>query len=297
MQQQLNSVRVDTRRRAQISPAVSHLMASLSCVVLFISYLYLHLTRTRDRDFRCTAFAFASGDRHFVDPVFAAAFARLLVALSIVRFRTPIRNQAIGSSCGDRRVDRHGDVQRRLSGIFCRRLAALFSQSWARGLSRRPSEARSSSQCRQMGADGSTPSPPCVSVYRKRISKVSQTAVRPSCPTLPVWKYHPSRSQANLPPPDHRPTTLFSIVRAHCNAVPRRIPSWLLVSRPDQLRCALTRISDLFPLGIRVQWSPEALPAPAVPPVDVMSGRPIMSLTLEDDERHDRQVFCQYTIT
>jgi hypothetical protein len=73
--------------------------------------------------------------------------------------------------------------------------------------------------------------------------------------------------------------------------VPRRIPSWLLVVATGMICIGTLKLesADLFPLWrFAVQWSPAALPSSAaVPPVEVMSGVPIMSLTLDNDDLDD----------
>ena len=74
-------------------------------------------------------------------------------------------------------------------------------------------------------------------------------------------------------------------------ANPRRIPSWLLVVVTGTLCAAMVKLesADLFPLWrFAVQWSPDALPSSrAVPAVEVLSGVPLLSLTLDDEVLHD----------
>jgi formylglycine-generating enzyme required for sulfatase activity len=65
-----------------------------------------------------------------------------------------------------------------------------------------------------------------------------------------------------------------------------RIPSWLLVVATVAMCLAMVTLesADFFPLWrFAVQWSPDALPSSrAVPAVEVMSGVPVLSLTLDE---------------
>lgn len=74
-------------------------------------------------------------------------------------------------------------------------------------------------------------------------------------------------------------------------ATTRRIPSWLLVVATGAI-CAVTlklESADLFPLWrFAVQWSPAALPSSrAVPPIEIASGVPVLSLTLDEADLRD----------
>lgn len=73
--------------------------------------------------------------------------------------------------------------------------------------------------------------------------------------------------------------------------IPRRIPSWLLVVATGIICVAAIQLesADLFPLWrFAVQWSPEALPSSrAVPAVEITSGVPVLSLTLNEADLND----------
>jgi formylglycine-generating enzyme required for sulfatase activity len=70
-----------------------------------------------------------------------------------------------------------------------------------------------------------------------------------------------------------------------------RIASWLLVVATGVIGLGMLTLesADLFPLWrFAVQWSPEALASSrAVPETEVASGRPVLSLTLEDRDLND----------
>jgi hypothetical protein len=72
---------------------------------------------------------------------------------------------------------------------------------------------------------------------------------------------------------------------------PRRMSSWLLIVATGALCAAAITLesADLFPLWrFAVQWSPEALPSSqAVPPTEVASGVPVLSLTLDEADLLD----------
>ena len=72
---------------------------------------------------------------------------------------------------------------------------------------------------------------------------------------------------------------------------PRRIPSWLLIVATAAICAAAITLesANLFPIWrFAVQWSPEALPSSsAVPAVEVASGLPVLSLTLDEADLHD----------
>jgi formylglycine-generating enzyme required for sulfatase activity len=74
-------------------------------------------------------------------------------------------------------------------------------------------------------------------------------------------------------------------------AARRRIPTWLLIVACVALCLTMVRLesADLFPFyRFAVQWTPDALPSSrAVPPAEVTSGVPVLSLTLEDEVLHD----------
>ncbi|HKY22623.1 MAG TPA: SUMF1/EgtB/PvdO family nonheme iron enzyme [Vicinamibacterales bacterium] len=71
----------------------------------------------------------------------------------------------------------------------------------------------------------------------------------------------------------------------------RRIPSWLLIVATVATCVAMVKLesANLFPLWrFAVQWSPEALPSSsAVPMREIASGRPVLSLTLDDADLND----------
>ena len=70
----------------------------------------------------------------------------------------------------------------------------------------------------------------------------------------------------------------------------RRIPSWLLIVATGAICVGMITLesADLFPVWrFAVQWSPEALPSQAVPTKEIASGRPVLSLTLDDRDLND----------
>lgn len=71
----------------------------------------------------------------------------------------------------------------------------------------------------------------------------------------------------------------------------RRIPSWLLVVATAAICVGTLKLesADLFPVWrFAVQWSPEALPSSrAVPPTEIASGLPVLSLTLDEADLND----------
>src|SRR5687767_11493972 len=71
----------------------------------------------------------------------------------------------------------------------------------------------------------------------------------------------------------------------------RRIPSWLLIVATAVICVATLKLESagLFPLWrFAVQWSPAALASSrAVPPSEVMSGVPILSLSLNEADLND----------
>jgi hypothetical protein len=71
----------------------------------------------------------------------------------------------------------------------------------------------------------------------------------------------------------------------------RRLPSWLLIVATGVLCVGMMTLesADVFPVWrFAVQWSPEALPSTrAVPAEEIASGRPVLSLTLDEADLHD----------
>ena len=71
----------------------------------------------------------------------------------------------------------------------------------------------------------------------------------------------------------------------------RRLPSWLLIVATGTICAGLLTLesADLFPLWrFAVQWTPEALPSSrAVPAIEVASGRPVLSLVLDEADLRD----------
>lgn len=70
-----------------------------------------------------------------------------------------------------------------------------------------------------------------------------------------------------------------------------RLPSWLLIAATAAILVLMLQLEGarLFPLWrLALQWSPEALASStAVPPVEIMSGLPTVSLTLDEADLQD----------
>jgi formylglycine-generating enzyme required for sulfatase activity len=76
-------------------------------------------------------------------------------------------------------------------------------------------------------------------------------------------------------------------------AEPRKLPAWLLIVATTVLGVALAAVeaADWFPLWrFAVEWTPQALPSTsAVPSKEVASGRPILSLTVNEFDLRDEK--------
>jgi hypothetical protein len=179
MQQQLNSVYAALTQGAgaQISPAAFLMLMAVSLLSsLFISYLYLHFYSNRatgSQVHRAFPLLGISVTAIFVTIQFSLPLSLgLLGALSIVRFRTPIKEpEEIGFIMLVIAVSiATATFKLAFVGIiFVVALAALFSQSWARGLSRRTSDG---TIVISVPANGRTTDPTAITaLLRKRLPK------------------------------------------------------------------------------------------------------------------------------
>lgn len=186
MQQQLNNLYAALTQGAgaQISPAAFLMLMAVSLMAsLFISYLYLHFYSSRSTGsqvHRAFPLLGISVTAIFVTIQFSLPLSLgLLGALSIVRFRTPIKEpEEIGFIMLVIAVSiATATFKLAFVGIiFVIALAALFSQAWARGFSGRTSDG---TIVISVPANGQRPPDPSAitALLRKRLPKANLESV------------------------------------------------------------------------------------------------------------------------
>ena len=282
------------------------LMAVSLLSSLFISYLYVHFYSNRatgSQVHRAFPLLGISVTAIFVTIQFSLPLSLgLLGALSIVRFRTPIKEPeeigfimlVISTSIAV------ATFKLAFVGIiFVVALAALFGQALTRRGRAPGRTARSSSRCRRTASPRiPRQSRRCfASGCRRRSSRASRKPIGETvvsynfqgCPDNALG-WAPGRAQRRGR--FFHATTSFSTDLAHCKC-PLHGGSLRGCSSSRRRRFASATLTlesaDLFPLWrFAVQWSPEALPSSrAVPPAEVASGVPVLSLTLDEADLHD----------
>ena len=225
----------------------------------------------------------------------------LLGALSIVRFRTPIKEPeeigfimlviATSIAVATFKLSFVGV-------IFIVALAGLFGQA----LTRRFTGAESDGTIViSMPTNGKPADPAAITaLLRKRLPKARLESVsQTDRETVVSYNFQGISDNAltglqaelNAAAGPSTYNVFLNQTRRIVDASGRRIPSWLLIVATAAICVGTLKLesADLFPVWrFAVQWSPEALPSSrAVPVTEVASGVPVLSLTLEDADLND----------